>query len=149
MTYLFLIWTPFYYLSTLLTRPHNIFLPTVFLIGRFGFAILELKELHEVVNEHAYKSWVKTFDETDSYRKKDNHKNRKRQVGIEQKDIVAVGLALGILALAVLGKGMGYLIWIALALVVERGGLLLLRWVWRRTRVKGWVKGFLKRRRWW
>ncbi|KAL8979715.1 MAG: hypothetical protein Q9205_005022 [Flavoplaca limonia] len=149
MTYLFLTWTPFYYLSTLLTRPHNTFLPTIFLISRFGFAILEIKELHEVVNEHAYKSWVKTFDETGSYRKNDNHENRKRQVGIEQRDVIALGLAMGILAFAILVPEMGFLRWIAMAVVVERVGLLLLRWVWRRTRVKGWVKEFLKRRRWW
>lgn len=149
MTYLFLVWTPFYYLSGLLTRPHHVFLPTVFLIARFGVGVFEFVELHGVVNAHAYRSWVKTFDETGSYRKSDDEIYRKGYVGIEQRDMWAFGLAIGILAFVVLGKGMGYLVWIAMAVVVERGGLLLLRWLWRRTRVKGWVKGFLKGRRWW
>lgn len=146
MVWLFAVWTPFYYLGM---RTRHLVIPTAAFVGRFCFAYREFWDMVGEVNEHAYKSWIKTFDETGSFRTNDDDSYRKGQVEIEQKDIVALGLAMGILALAVLGDGMGYLVWIAMALVVERGGLWLLRWVWRRTRVKGWVKGFLKRRRWW
>ncbi|KAI4254567.1 MAG: hypothetical protein L6R42_007141 [Xanthoria sp. 1 TBL-2021] len=145
MSYLFLVWTPFYYLSLLLTHPPHLLLSTTALIVRVIIACFELWHLRDEISEHAYKSWVKTFDETGSFRKHEGMDEKKEDWKIH----LALGLGTGIVAIAALVPGMGYLCWIAMAVVVEPVGLWVVRRVWRRKGIRRLVKGWLKGRGWW
>lgn len=145
MSYLFLVWILFYYLSLLLTHPRHLFLPITALIVRVIIACFEIWHLRDEISEHAYKSWVKTFDETGSFRKHEGMDGKKEDWKIH----LALGLGTGIVAIAALVPEMGYLVWIAMAVVVEPVGLWVMRRVWRRNGFRRLVKGWLKGRGWW
>ncbi|KAL8724156.1 MAG: hypothetical protein Q9181_006956, partial [Wetmoreana brouardii] len=64
------IWTPFYYFAVFTSARRPLLLPTIILMLRAVVGIFETIRLHKWVNEHAYKAWVKTFDESGSLKKR-------------------------------------------------------------------------------
>ncbi|KAL8651152.1 MAG: hypothetical protein Q9210_003420 [Variospora velana] len=143
------IWTPFYYSSVLSTRPPRLLLPTVAYVLRASAGCFELRRMQKRVNEHAYKAWVKTFDDAGCMKRRldTKHGDRGLQFGIRVK--VSLGTSMGSWLLAILVPGWGYLRWFGVAMLVE----VMARWgveaVWWRTGVRKVVKGFLKERGWW
>ena len=121
---------------------------------RYIIAAYQLFAFHESIKEHSYKSWVKTFDETGSLVRSDRLAEEEEGdgvmgIGMRQRDIVALAAGMGFWACAVLVPGMGYLLWMAMAVMVEVGGLGGVRKLWRRKGVRRPVKGWLKKRGWW
>lgn len=128
--------------------PSPLLFPSIFLVLRAALGYFEILQKQRRVSERAYKAWVKTFDESGCLKKKRRRENgRGFEIGMRGKVNLAAGIVFWVLA--VLGDGLGYLRWIGLGILVEMGVTWSLRLLWEKTRVKGWIKGSLKRRRWW
>ncbi|KAI4196610.1 MAG: hypothetical protein LQ350_006433 [Teloschistes chrysophthalmus] len=63
-------WVLFYYLTIFTSPSRPLLLPTIILIIRTIIGIFEILRLRNRVNEHAYKAWVKTFDQSGSLKKR-------------------------------------------------------------------------------
>ncbi|KAL8755217.1 MAG: hypothetical protein Q9184_004861, partial [Pyrenodesmia sp. 2 TL-2023] len=100
----------------------------------------ELRELHKRVNEHAYKAWVKTFDESDCLRKRNIDGPDQQGFDIGTRIKVSLGLSMGMWIIAVVVSGLDYLRWFGVALLVEVVVRWAVEWMWWNTRVKRWVK---------
>ncbi|KAL8786584.1 MAG: hypothetical protein Q9213_002721 [Squamulea squamosa] len=98
MLHFFLSWTPFYYLAVLYSHPYHILLPTMVLIFRSSIAYFEYWQLYKIIDEHAYKSWVKTFDEIGSLRP--NGKEDDAFWAIGRREMVGVGAGMGVWTMA-------------------------------------------------
>ncbi|KAL8906272.1 MAG: hypothetical protein Q9171_006332, partial [Xanthocarpia ochracea] len=68
MVFFFLIWTPFYLASVFNYRPSPVVIPAMVYALRGLIGVVQLRRLHHRINERSYRSWVKTFDETGSFR---------------------------------------------------------------------------------
>lgn len=116
---------------------------------RASVGLFELRRLQKRVNEHAYKAWVKTFDDNGCLKRRDSGKNGSEGLQISTRVAVSLGLSMVVWLLAILVRGWEDLRWLGVALLVE----VMARWaaetVWWRTRARGVVKGFLKKREWW
>ncbi len=109
----------------------------------------ELRKLEESVNEHAYKAWVKTFDTSGCLRKRDICRQDPQAFDISMRVKVCLGMSMGVWILAVVVDGLEYLRWFGVALLVEAMVRWAVEWIWWNTRVKRWVKGYVKGINWW
>ncbi|KAI4123763.1 MAG: hypothetical protein LQ338_005112 [Usnochroma carphineum] len=71
LPFIALIWAPFYYISVLSSHPRDLLMPTIVFVMRALVGLLEAMKTQKRVNEHAYKAWVKTFDESGCLKKRD------------------------------------------------------------------------------
>ncbi|KAL8948728.1 MAG: hypothetical protein Q9222_005110 [Ikaeria aurantiellina] len=150
-SHVLLIWFSLYYFVISATHSRPIVFPTLAFFARHSLLIYETFKLLDSIEEHAYTAWVKTFDESGALRKKKKKSSEAASqtyvVGKRAGLYLAVGVQLLVVASFV--TGMSYMRWFALAVFLE----LVVAWgcklLWRRTRTRGWVKGWLKGRGWW
>ncbi|KAL8918178.1 MAG: hypothetical protein Q9208_007530 [Pyrenodesmia sp. 3 TL-2023] len=143
------VWSPFYYLAGVSSHPHRLLLPTIIFLIRALVGLSELKKLQKRVNEHAYKAWVRTFDESGCLRKRDLGGQDQQGFEIGTRVKVSMGASMGVWFLAIVVDGWEYLRWFGVALFVEVIVRWVVEWMWWNTRVKRWVKGYVKGRNWW
>ncbi|KAL8773554.1 MAG: hypothetical protein Q9209_001659 [Squamulea sp. 1 TL-2023] len=120
----FLVWTPFYYVAWGHHHRFQTVIPDMVLIIRTVIGFLQLRQLYDRISEHAYTSWVKTFDETGSFRRSPTSAPIRKYITLsewvlKQKSQVSIGISLSICAIAVFAPAVYYMMWLALAMVVE------------------------------
>ncbi|KAL8855835.1 MAG: hypothetical protein Q9178_007550 [Gyalolechia marmorata] len=151
MVCFFLVWTPFYLASVFYYRPPHLVIPGTVFALRGLIGVMQILRLRHRVSERAYRSWVKTFDETGTFKQSpgtEKYTPFRTWVG-EIRTHVLFGLAISIWAIAVLVPAVRYLVWIAMAVVVEACVEWGVHRLWWGTGIKKVVKGWVKRRGWW
>ncbi|KAL9599637.1 MAG: hypothetical protein Q9219_003721 [cf. Caloplaca sp. 3 TL-2023] len=144
------IWIPFIILAAL----SRLFLGVAAWVIRAVVGMVEVEWLKGRVNEHAYRAWVKTFDEDGAIfrpgdsSKRDQERRRESYVVSRRAQLsFVVGVLIWVIAL--LGEGTAFLRWVAAAVWVEIGVRWVMWWVWWRTGVRRVVKAWWKARGWW
>ncbi|KAL8965156.1 MAG: hypothetical protein Q9183_004000, partial [Haloplaca sp. 2 TL-2023] len=76
------IWLPLFIVGAFASRPRSLVIPSVILVCRYVALVYECLALREWINEHAYRAWVKTFDDTKSLRRESRKAQYKWSYGI-------------------------------------------------------------------
>ena len=98
--------------------------------------------------EHAYTAWVKTFDESGTFKLR-KPEGQALSIVHPGRWIAGLLVCFFIMMFAVLSQSLSCLRWIGLAVLVELITREVVELLWWKTRLRTIVKGVLKRRGWW